>query len=287
MTETEKNEVEIYLSRTIDETAPELKRFLKIGDNVLDVGCGPGTITLDVAEVVYPGNVVGLDHSEERIAKARELGEEQKSENVRFKCGDANELPFEDNKFDVVYSHTVLHYFWNPLEALSEQKRVLRNGGWLIAAGVRDWGLVKRYPNCPNWESVLEARYNFCVAVSDGTARYDGDRRPCFAYTEAGRHCPQWFSKLGLINLQVKFKPGRLEYAGAPGMETSPWDLLPWDTQDEYGYNAEYKAEYEAMIDQGFIERSTINLAMEEAKQWFSDPGAFHVHSLVFVAGMK
>ena len=287
MKETEKNEMEVYLNRTIDESAPELKRFLKIGDEVLDVGCGPGTITLDVAQVVHPGSVVGVDHSEERILKARELAADQKYDNVRFESGDAKVLPFEDNKFDVVYSHTVLHYFWNPLKALAEQKRVLRKGGWLIAAGVRDWGLVKRHPPCPNWERVLEARNNFCVAISDGTAHYDWERRPCFAYTEAGRHGPQWFSELGLKKLQVIYKPARLEYSGAPGIEPSPWDLLPWDTQDEYGYHAEYKAEYEAMIDQGFLERSTLNLAMEEAKQWFRDPGAFHFHSLIFVAGMK
>ncbi len=287
MNEQEQNETNIYLERKLDENVSELKPYLKQGSDVLDVGCGPGTITLDVARAVDPGRVVGFDQVEHRISKARALADDQVVQNVSFESGDANELPFDDGTFDVVYSHTVLHYFWNPEHALSEQKRVLKKGGWLITAGVRDVGLVKRYPACPNWDAVLEARIRFSDAVRDGRAHFEWDRRPCIAFQETGRRCPEWFSRLGFQDIQVHVKPYKIEYPGADSMGPSPHDLLPWDIEDPIGYNADYSHVYEAMIDQGFLDRETISLAMREAREWFNDPGAFHFHTMVLVAGRK
>ena len=66
------------------------------------------TTTLDVARRVNPGRVVGFDYVAHRIDKANELVAEQQCRNVSFSAGDANDLPFEDDTFDVVYSHTVL-----------------------------------------------------------------------------------------------------------------------------------------------------------------------------------
>lgn len=287
MNDKELNEMNIYLERTLDESAPALKPFLKQGDDVLDVGCGPGTISLDVARAVTPGRVVGFDRVEHRIAAARALAVEQSCQNASFESGDANELPFDDNTFDVVFSHTVLHYFWDPERALREQKRVLKAGGWLIAAGVRDVSVVKRSPECPNWAAVLQARIRFSNAVKDGNARLEWDRRPCIAFHETGRRCPQWFSRLGMRDIQVNVEPYKLEYPGAEGMEPTAHDLLPWDGEDSIGYCADYALEYEAMIDQGFLDRDTLSLAMREAKQWFTDPGAFHFHAMILVAGRK
>ena len=287
MNEEEQNEMNIYLERTLSEEVSELVPFMKRVNNVLDVGCGPGTITLDVGRAVAPGHAVGFDRVQHRIEKARTLAVEQSCQNVSFESGDANELPFDDETFDVVFSHTVLHYFWNPEHALSEQKRVLKEGGWLIAAGVRDPGLVKRYPECPKWDEVLQARIRFSNAVMDGSARFEWDRRPCIAFQETGRRCPEWFSRLGMRDIQVSVNPYKLEFPGADGMQPSPHDLLPWDSDDPIGYHAEYTLEYEAMIDQGFLDRDTLRMAMSEAKQWFNYPGAFHFHAMILVAGRK
>ena len=62
-----------FLDRTPAVSVPELKQFLKHGNSVLDIGCGPGTITLDVAEIVKPGNVVGVDPMKDRIEVATQL----------------------------------------------------------------------------------------------------------------------------------------------------------------------------------------------------------------------
>ena len=59
-----------FQSRTVEESAPELLPFIYEGARVLDVGCGPGTITMGVANAIAPGEVVGIDPSEYSIAEA-------------------------------------------------------------------------------------------------------------------------------------------------------------------------------------------------------------------------
>ena len=87
--------------------------------------------------------------------------------------------------------------------------------------------------------------------------------------------------------MQITIEPYKLEYPGAEGMEPNGMDLIPWDGHDEVGYYADYRAEYESMIAGGFLERNTLNLAKEEAQEWFKNPAAFHFYALVFVAGRK
>ena len=84
-----------YSTRPLKMIFPELKEFLSTGARVLDVGCGPGTITLGVAEVVDPGRVFGLDMSEGTIADAREKADSASVTNVEFIVDDACSLPFE------------------------------------------------------------------------------------------------------------------------------------------------------------------------------------------------
>ncbi len=144
--------------RTLDRDIPELKKYLRQGLKVLDIGCGPGTITLGVAAAVEPGQVVGIDPSEEYLAEAREWAAEvEHAGNITFMVGDSHSLDFPDNTFDIVYSHTALHFFLDPVGALKEQKRVAKGGGWLIASGVRDEMASPRHPACPNWYQVWQA----------------------------------------------------------------------------------------------------------------------------------
>lgn len=108
---------------------------LRSGMRLLDIGCGPGAITLDLAQVVAPGEVVGIDLAPEQIERAQALAHERKITNVRFEQGDAYTLPFPDASFDAVFAHTVLMHLRDPLAALREFRRVLLPGG---IVGVRD-----------------------------------------------------------------------------------------------------------------------------------------------------
>ena len=64
-------------------------------------------------------------------------------------------------------------------------------------------------------------------------------------------------------------------------------DLIPWDEDDKFGYYADYRAEYESMITEGFLERNTLELAINEARDWLKNPAAFHFYIMVFIAGRK
>lgn len=150
--------VDSYLKRTIEESCPELIPYLRVGANVLDVGCGPGSITLGVAETVKPGEVVGIDLTADSIEKATQLAHQNGVSNVTFKVGDAHHLELPDDTFDVVYSNTVAHGFIDPVQAFREQKRVAKPGGWVIANGVRDWGFSSsRYPACRKLDQIWDA----------------------------------------------------------------------------------------------------------------------------------
>lgn len=97
--------------------------------DILDVGCGTGVISLLLAELEH--SVTGIDLSEGMLEKAKE-----KARNfnlpIVFKNGDAENLPFEDEAFDVVTNRHLLWALPNPEKAISEWKRVLKPGGKVI-----------------------------------------------------------------------------------------------------------------------------------------------------------
>ena len=101
--------------------------------DLLDVGCGPGTITCDLARAVAPGRVVGIDASEAVIAEARAEAAEAGPVTVSFEVADLFALPFADDSFDVVHAHQVLQHVADPVAALVEMRRVCRPGGVVAA----------------------------------------------------------------------------------------------------------------------------------------------------------
>jgi SAM-dependent methyltransferase len=119
--------------RTAENSAGYLLPHLRPGLSLLDVGCGPGTITIDLAERVAPGQVVGLDASSEVVTQAQTLEAGSGSSRVRFEVGDLFALAYDDATFDVVHAHQVLQHLGDPVAALVELRRVLRPGGLLAA----------------------------------------------------------------------------------------------------------------------------------------------------------
>jgi ubiquinone/menaquinone biosynthesis C-methylase UbiE len=102
---------------------------------VLDCGCGPGSITLGLAEVVAPGEVVGINIEVPQIELARAETAKRNITNVRFDVADAHNLGFSDATFDAVVGHTILMQFRDPSPVLKELSRVLKPGG---LAGFRE-----------------------------------------------------------------------------------------------------------------------------------------------------
>ena len=111
------------------------------GQNVLDIGCGTGRLTLRVADVVGDtGHVTGIDPSRERIeiVQRKFLGSPRL--NISLEIGDANSLHhFKNSSFDLVYLNVVFHWIDDKKDALSQIFRILKPGGWLgITTGNRD-----------------------------------------------------------------------------------------------------------------------------------------------------
>ena len=149
--------------RTVANSAAYLVPHLVPGLTLLDVGCGPGTITVDLARRLYPGQVTGIDASEPIVRRAAGLAFDEGVRNVSFRVGDAYAVDAADESFDVVHAHQMLQHLANPVAALREFRRVLKPGGLLAARDV-DSGGVMYHPKLPGlqlWENAFRDVQNW------------------------------------------------------------------------------------------------------------------------------
>lgn len=131
--------------RTAANSAAYLLGELEPHMHVLDIGCGPGTITADLAALVPDGHVTGLDAAPGVLEQARATVDARGLENVTFTTGDVHALDHPDGSFDVVHAHQVLQHVGDPVGALREMRRVCRPGG-IVAARDADYGAMFWYP---------------------------------------------------------------------------------------------------------------------------------------------
>ncbi len=115
--------------RSADTHAFYLLPYLSPGMRLLDFGCGPGTISVGLAERIAPGEFHGIDMEESQIQLARAAARAGGHDNMKFHLGNVYDLPFEDGYFDAAHCHAVLMHVPDPPAALAEVKRVLKPGG--------------------------------------------------------------------------------------------------------------------------------------------------------------
>lgn len=173
--------------RTARNSAAYLLHELRSGLDLLDVGCGPGTITVDLARLVAPGRVAAVDRSADIVAQAAEHAVAQ-GVAVDARTGDAYALPFPDASFDVVHAHQVLQHLTDPVRALVEMRRVLRPDG-LLAVRDSDY-------SCFAW-APLDPLLTRWLHVYDAVARRNR------AEPHAGRFLKGWALAAGFRDLQV------------------------------------------------------------------------------------
>ena len=145
--------------RTVNNSAAYLAPYLVPGVRVLDVGSGPGTITLDIAERITPGAVIGMDASADVCIAASTLARDSGVMNVDFVVGDAYSLDYPDDSFDIVHAHQVLQHVGDPVAVLREMRRVVKPGG-IVAARDVIYGAASWYPLLPGldtWMRVYQA----------------------------------------------------------------------------------------------------------------------------------
>jgi SAM-dependent methyltransferase len=130
--------VEFMATRKANVEAGFILPYLQPGMRVLDVGSGPGTITVGLAAAVAPGEVVGIDREASQVERARALAAEQGVTNVRFELAHAKEIPFPDGSFDAAFEHTLLEHVADPAGIVREMYRVLKPGG-VVGVADGDW----------------------------------------------------------------------------------------------------------------------------------------------------
>ncbi|AYF98361.1 methyltransferase domain-containing protein [Protaetiibacter intestinalis] len=168
--------------RTGANSAAYLLPHLRPGMRVLDVGSGPGTITVDLARAVYPGHVIGIDASADVVAEATRLATGQGVTNVEFRVADAYDPGFDDGAFDVVHAHQVLQHLGRPVEALASWRALVSPDG-LVAARDCDYVGAIVAPARPGLE-LWASTYQALARHNHGTP-------------DAGRHLKAWAREAG------------------------------------------------------------------------------------------
>ena len=133
------NSTNFMAARSVGSHGQFFMPHLKSGVSVLDCGCGPGSITLGIAEFVAPGKVVGVDFGVGQIAGTQSSAARRGIANVNFLAADSYSLPFAESSFDRVFSHALMEHLADPLRAVKELHRVLKPGG-VIGVCSPDWG---------------------------------------------------------------------------------------------------------------------------------------------------
>lgn len=172
--------------RTAGNSAAYLLPHLKPGMSLLDVGCGPGTITADLAELVAPGRVTAVEVTAGALALARAEAERRGVRNIEFVVADVHDLDFADGGFDVVHAHQVLQHVGDPVRALRELRRVCAPGG-VVAARDSDYAAFAWHPELPELDEWL--------ALYQQLARENGGE------PDAGRRLLSWAYDAGFTEV--------------------------------------------------------------------------------------
>jgi SAM-dependent methyltransferase len=167
--------------RTAENSAAYVLPYLKPEMSLLDVGCGPGTITADLASLT--AQVTALETSEDVLALARAA---VTAPNVTFAVGDVHALSFASDSFDVVHAHQVLQHVADPVRALREMKRVAKPGG-IVAVRDSDYAGFTWYPEIPELKEWLDL--------------YHAMARRAGGEPDAGRRLLWWAQQAGLTNV--------------------------------------------------------------------------------------
>ncbi|MCZ9882889.1 methyltransferase domain-containing protein [Arthrobacter sp. B2a2-09] len=216
--------VRAHASRTAENSAAFVIPHLTAGTSVLDVGCGPGSITCDFAELVAPAKVVGLDRSAEIVAQAASLAAERGVENVEFVTGNIYDLDFEDETFDLVHAHQVLQHLTDPVAALREMRRVAKPGA-IVAVRDADFHGMSWYPEVRELDDWME--------LYQKIARRNG------AEPDAGRRLVSWAQQAGFTDVA----PSSSNWLYATAQQRR-WQSRVWSERVLHSAFAEQALEY-------------------------------------------
>jgi len=250
-----------HARRTAERDAHYLLPQLRPGMRLLDIGCGPGTITTGLARAVAPGEVVGIDLVPDVIATAAQHLVESGITNARFEVASVYELPYEDASFDVVHAHQVLQHLAGPVEAAREAFRVLKPGG-LFAVRDADYATMQAYPRLPEidtWRDLYHA-----VATRNA------------AEADAGRRLPSWLREAGFEDI---------ESSGDAVVFADPDSVRNWG--ESWADRILYSSIAEQALEYGLATRADLEAISEGWRRWSTTPDAVFMYVNIQSVGVK
>lgn len=145
--------LELQALETAEERIPlYLEVGLKDAGLILDVGCGSGVVTRDIANFTK-GKVIGIDGSKNMLKVAKNVLKDHK--NAELEHGDAENLPFDDNMFDIVTCNLLLMWADNPQKVVNEMARVTKPAGIVLATLEPDYGGKLHWPENPKVDPIF------------------------------------------------------------------------------------------------------------------------------------
>jgi ubiquinone/menaquinone biosynthesis C-methylase UbiE len=236
--------------RTVENSAAYLIPHLAPGATLLDVGCGPGTITLDFAARLAPGKVVGIDAAPAAIEAAEAERASGNVNNVEFRTADIYALDFADNTFDIVHAHQVLQHLADPVGALREMRRVCKPGG-IVAARDGDYAAFTWYPAEPKMDA-WQTMYRTVARANQGEP-------------DAGRYLLAWAHAAGFTDVQ----PGASTWCYATPEDREWWANL-WADRITKSAIATQAPEIGAATPEALAQMA------DAWRNWASDPDAWY-----------
>jgi ubiquinone/menaquinone biosynthesis C-methylase UbiE len=245
--------------RTVENSAAYLAPHLRPGQSLLDVGCGPGNITVDLAQRVTPGAVAGIDASADVIAQA--IADAPADVDVRFEVADVYALPFDDGAFDVVHAHQVLQHLPHQVTALGELRRVCAPDG-VVAARDGDYASFTWFPSDPLLDRWLEV-YSHVARRNRGEP-------------DAGRRLLHWARAAGFSEVE----PSASVWCFATPEDRSWWGGLWADRVTE-------SALHHQAIDFGIADADELHAMADAWRRWAEQPDGWFavVHGEVLCRG--
>jgi SAM-dependent methyltransferase len=156
---------DLLRNRSAAEYADFVLPSIGSGDRVLDVGCGPGSITIGLAELA--GQVTGIDVDNDEFADARAYAAQHGISNVEFREGSIYQLDQPAASVDVCTLFSMMETLDDPLAGLAEVRRVLKPGGLLGASSIEYGGLILHGPGEPLLRRFYELRLKLWEAQGD------------------------------------------------------------------------------------------------------------------------
>ncbi|KAF8331204.1 putative ubiE/COQ5 methyltransferase [Amanita rubescens] len=236
--------------RTAANSAGYLIPHIKQNMTILDIGCGPGSITIDLARLVPQGHVTGIEYVLDPLEQARSLASAQKITNVSFQIGDIHSLEFPDNTFDIVHAHQVLQHVADPVRALREMRRVVKPGGMVAC---RESASMTWYPPSEG----IDAWWALSNRISRGRG---GNPHP-------GSHIHVWAEKAGFDKTDIAKSAGTWCFS-------SPEERTYWG--GSMAERASSSGFVEVAVKEGFAMREDIEEMVDGWKSFVEDESGWY-----------